>query len=145
MEGRLLSDEKNVGFYPLYVIIINAYFVFVSIGSVVYSCIRLRGPGTNREILGVIVRRTIVQTIIFGVCNIGLAIDIYHDFVDEDRDKDYLAFNYFLFASQGIFFFMGRVMEPYTKQVYKDTFMDLLCLRNNNSDNDDKYENDKEM
>ena len=127
---------------------ITTFYVVIFIFSAVYAWVKLGGPGMNKEVRLLVMKRHIITGLFYTFSNIymvwsGICVVIGAECIVKMNTTDPTVFMMIfkiIWACQGFFLPLGRVFEPYFFKVCADAFKDFCCCGKHKKELDNAQE-----
>ena len=118
--------------------VITTFYVVIFFFSAVYAWMKLGGPGMNKEVRLLVMKRHIITGLFFTFSNTYLVwTNIWTvlggEYIAKMNTTDPTVFMMIfklIWACQGFFLPLGRVFEPYFFKVCADALKDFCCCGN---------------
>ena len=132
-------NSDNMYIFSIYMgVVVLCLFFLVFVVSVVYTCKKLSGPGMSKEVRNLVLKRHILTTVLYIVCNCYLFATFFilampaWTSSEKELDTWYTRALKLIFVSQGFFIPLARLSEPYFYEIVGHK-MSLWCSQTERS------------
>jgi hypothetical protein len=128
-----IRPAKPVMWFAVTLIVLQ---LLISIVSIIYALVKLCRPGISKESRKLVLIRHILSIIFFNISNLYIIIIlltwIFSEYIKKNNwnvvDNKWIGVSKIIFASQGIYLPILRLVEPFFFKTLKENIIDLVTF-----------------